>query len=300
MMKKLLIPVTSGVMLLASCQKDIKVSTPQQPPRLVLLADYTMNDSINVRLEKAVSIQSYKQSTDLTVSNATVQLFDNDQFIDTLKYDPNLLTYVSNHIAQEGHNYTLSLSAPGFETAEAKALAQPSVKMTSIQHNKAARKDANGNVLDELVIKFTDPAGNATDHYRIKLWVQQLAGTEPSQISTCIESSDPSIESISDGFDESECVSINGAVYLNDKLFNGKEKELHLFVEHNSLGNDNNYPFTVELEHLSDEYYRYLMTKEYASQNNGNPFAEPTNVFTNVKNGYGIFSIIGVSRKEVQ
>ena len=55
------------------------------------------------------------------------------------------------------------------------------------------------------------------------------------------------------------------------------------------------FPRTLVLEHVSDEYCRYLKTQRFADDNCDNPFAERYNVSTNVKNGFGIFTFIGRS-----
>jgi hypothetical protein len=95
------------------------------------------------------------------------------------------------------------------------------------------------------------------------------------------------------------------AIFFRDALFNGTSKELHLFISSEYLlpvvgrNGDTLYP-SVELYHVPEAYFRYLKSYQFASENNGNPFAEPTNVYSNVKNGYGIFSIISADYKELK
>ena len=48
------------------------------------------------------------------------------------------------------------------------------------------------------------------------------------------------------------------------------------------------YSLVVHLQSTSKEYYQYMKSFDQYVENDGNPFAEPTLVKTNVKNGLGI------------
>ena len=55
-------------------------------------------------------------------------------------------------------------------------------------------------------------------------------------------------------------------------------------------------PRTVILEHLSDDYYRYLKTSAYSDRTieGGSSLTEPRTPTGNVKNGYGLFTVFAV------
>lgn len=296
-MKKYLVPVIAGVMCFSSCQKNVQLTLPTQPSRLVLEAEVTTGSNIYAGLSKTMDILNYKPWMNLFITNATVTLQDNGQTIDTLHFDSNWMAYMSGVVAQEGHSYTLSFTAPGFPASTATAIAQSPVNF-DWQVNESAGKNADGRMMDELVISFTDPAGPSPDHYRIQL----SKGAKDDYISSCIEGSDPGLEPLGNDAVATSCLKGKG-IYLNDQRFDGQKKDLHLFIEHGDLQpvTDSVVHYTViRLEHLSGDYYDFLYTKAFLEQNNGNPFAEPTNVHTNVKNGYGIFSVSGKVEKEIK
>lgn len=78
---------------------------------------------------------------------------------------------------------------------------------------------------------------------------------------------------------------------INDKLFNGKEYTFHLRLHSRYYGGQQfqRHPRIILLS-ISEEYYKYLTTKNLQDYTNGDPFAQPVQVFTNVENGLGIFA----------
>lgn len=54
------------------------------------------------------------------------------------------------------------------------------------------------------------------------------------------------------------------------------------------------------LEYYNEAYFRYLKSYEYLQYNDDNPFAEPANVYSNVKNGYGVFALVHAATYEVR
>jgi hypothetical protein len=79
-----------------------------------------------------------------------------------------------------------------------------------------------------------------------------------------------------------------------DNIFNGKQTYYDTgpsFFQKDTL--------EVTLYHITDEYFNYLLTADQASQSNGNPFAVPATITSNVKGGTGIFTVLPFSRKVI-
>ena len=47
---------------------------------------------------------------------------------------------------------------------------------------------------------------------------------------------------------------------------------------------------TVGLLHINKDYFKYLKSLNTYENVQDNPFAEPVNLYSNVKNGYGFFT----------
>ncbi|MEL6355444.1 MAG: DUF4249 family protein, partial [Bacteroidota bacterium] len=78
----------------------------------------------------------------------------------------------------------------------------------------------------------------------------------------------------------------NGLQAISDRSFSGGNVEIRL------LFNDYQSNLTVlEMISLTEDGYRFLVSKQAYEESIDNPFAEPVNVHNNITNGYGIFML---------
>lgn len=290
--------------VLASCEKEIVVDVPAYQPKLVLNGYATTGDTVFVSVGKSIGILEYKYGKDLAVKDATLVLRTDGAPDDVLDYDPLYGMYRSNTIAQPGKNYTLVATAPGYTEASATTIVPSAVKIDSIRRIPNARLDIDGNPQDEIRIVFNDPPA-AGDYYILSISkLQGLDTTFHGYGANCVNTTDASIESIyNEEIDQNTCLA-GDAIFFRDVLFNGVTKELRLFVPSGyvrpgTVFSDSVYA-EVQLMHVTEAYFRFSKSYRFASDNRGNPFAEPSNVYTNVNNGYGVFSIMSVDSKEVK
>lgn len=57
---------------------------------------------------------------------------------------------------------------------------------------------------------------------------------------------------------------------------------------------------TLNVSNISESYYRYMKSIENGDGENGNPFAEPTTMYTNIEGGYGVFAALCVKSKKIE
>lgn len=288
------------VFLLVSCEKEIKIKVPEQPKKLVFYSVSYPGDPIRLILRSTVNALSYRRQP-TNVTNATVILYDNGQVADTLSYDPAEEYYVSKTAAQYGHKYQLSAVAPGFPLAEATAEMPEEVPLqVSVTPN--VRNGSSGASLDEVVTRFNDP-GATTDYYRLVIR-RYFTMWNSYNVMSCIELTDASLEQLRDPDPDQKICYDGSNIYLRDLLFNGRTKEIRFFANHDEISpvyQDQDSVYTIfTLEHYNEAYFRYLKSYEYLQYNDDNPFAEPANVYSNVKNGYGIFAFINRSTYEAR
>jgi hypothetical protein len=79
---------------------------------------------------------------------------------------------------------------------------------------------------------------------------------------------------------------------MTDKVFNGKEKLITLRTRGQLHGN-----IMVELKTLSRDFYDYEITSDIQWKSDGDPLAQPINVYDNITNGFGIFAGYSSSRR---
>lgn len=279
-----------------SCEKDIKVDVPEMKEGLTLFSHTETGTPMTVVVGKSMSILRYTNRSEMYVTNATVKLYVNGTFVQTLEYEPTMNWYFSTVDVEPGKRYKLVVEAPGFTTVEAEAEAPGKVpaKLQYIADTTIANPFGGGMMMATAVaISFDDPAG--ADYYQLNFYTaDQLAmGFVPEPSQECLNIKDPSIDPQLDVLDGGNCVS--GDVVFNDDLFSGKNKQIMTAVSPFTLspiiGEDTILP-AFKITRISEARYRYVKSYKKARDTDGNPFAEPVNVYTNVKNGHGIFSIV--------
>lgn len=89
-----------------------------------------------------------------------------------------------------------------------------------------------------------------------------------------------------------------GVLLFSDEPFDGKALEVEILAFTNLQFSENTLPyidkanhtrFHIVLKHVSKGYYIYKETLRNYQENRNNSFVEPINVYSNVKNGLGVF-----------
>jgi hypothetical protein len=243
------------------------------------------------------------------ITNGLILLYENNVLKDTLVYETSSGSYLvkRNTRAVSGNTYSIKASAQGFTTIEAETKTPKTTPIQSITRRPNVKKDANGNFLDEVKITFTDDPSVANYYlFRVRQ-PQYQGGTNVSYTGIgCMRSTDRDIEGrdAGDPTDFERC--IDNEFFLRDINFNGKVKELILFIRHERLepflipGTNRAVKSIVELHSITADQYKYRKSLSAYRDAEDNPFAEPVLVYGNVKNGYGIFVTYDLVRDTIR
>ncbi len=147
----------------------------------------------------------------------------------------------------------------------------------------------------ECDMTFNDPA-NEENYYIITYNVTEFQGEDDdvgwTQAPGWMRSDDPAVE-----YDYYH----QGLLYtgyrfvFSDKYFNGKEYTLPVsfFVGHRSGRRKN---LNIYMLSISEQYYKYVTSAIKQQENNDDYYAEPTQVYNNIENGFGIFAGCSTSK----
>ncbi len=244
-----------------------------------------------------------------TVPNTKVELLRNGQLLGTIPY-----TIRGYHIAKKlfkidsisGTTYTIRVSAPNFETVEASQKVQENFKILRGGYRKDAAlyRDLSDPFStpdrgDELTIELQD-SGNDENYYTLisvtnfGFWNSsafniQVLRDSLKKLYTAnarVNNIDPNMENN----------------FLPDRSFNGKNYIWRFWLEPNVIFNIANRgvysniktgdQINVRVLSVTKDYVLFLKTLDLAFSAQDNPFfTEPVILHTNVKNGYGIFTI---------
>lgn len=325
-MKKVILLVISTIFLI-SCEKEIEFNGEQTDPRLVINSLVEPGQPVSARIGKSIFFldnDSDMQCPDDLV--ATLYVNDNlygimDIVYDTIEehhydmYFEDSISYKlvkrfqSNYRPVVGDIIKITASANGYEDVEGTTSALPKPAECRLASKTIKEIESYYMEWDEdialyvygqldIFVEVTDPNPGTIDLFRISIQTDDYdtdSGLEyyTSNYYVSHEFTDPvfggSIES-NDYFDIGDLDTRPEGVFT-DALFDGGSYQIKVPIYFNltkfSCTDPDFFQVPIKIEHLSKEYYYYLNTCEQGGDLSGF-FAEPTQVYSNVTNGYGL------------
>ncbi|MBT4090854.1 MAG: DUF4249 domain-containing protein [Deltaproteobacteria bacterium] len=290
-----------------ACETTEKIHDfPLRPSQLVVNCFFSEGNIWEFQVSKSLSVLD---NADLKyIDNATIKLFRDDLLIETLvDQDPDGWYRTSSNLPEADHKYSIEVSSPDFEKVLLSEDIAPQevpisdvsiiIKDSSFQKwiDYEGREYYGGNVEGSFNILFSDPGG-AENYYSLSVFYLDSVYDyeDPSEIQIqkrllYISSDDSAIENDEDSYNQ---------LLLRDVLFNGQDYQLK--VDFNDWNSRKGREYYVELTSLQRAGYFYTKSIDDYSRAANDPFAEPVQIFCNIKNGYGIFSgffttVFGVS-----
>jgi len=308
-MKKVLFLSIIVLLVFSACEKDIIIDIPPSDPKLVIDARLAKDQVIEVSVGKSRHILStvnrqVNSQENYVVKDAIPIVYENDTAIDTLVYVPSEYKYKSllNKTIQAGYSYSIKVNAPGFKEVKSLTVVPSQSEIAEINRVKKARKNADGVYFDEITVKMDDPA--ESNFYLFRFYRSTPVGSYKYPID-CIRSADKDLDGggNSDPFEGDNCLDGNNLL-MNDKNFNGRRKQIKFFIQSGNLSEDfyngRIYRPYLRVYRLTEDEYRFLRSFRTYDNTSDNPFAEPVNVYSNINNGYGIFSAYTVAVDTLQ
>ncbi len=290
MMRFKIIPILF-LFLAYSCEKEIEFKGEGKKSLLVLDAILETNELPLIRLTRSVFFLSNNtNSEDVGVSGAIVKLTN---VTDGIEYILNSVSsggyYMGNTLIKENTVYKIEISHPNYISI--------SSEMTSVSTVDLIDLDTSSIIDNSLIkyytdFKFNDPSGlnfySASMYSSKKVTAYDFDGVILS-VDT-VNSVD-----YASTLDPSIVFNRVGSLFFNDLLFSNKLKNIQLeVVDFNSGYQETEFlSRTVTLINMSEGVFKYF--KSIGNNQPNGPFNDPTNVYTNVKNGLGIFGSYGRS-----
>lgn len=302
---------------LASCVKEIDLSGLRPHPSLV------MNSFINPDSTFRVSVSRTKFVTDepqdLTLSNADVSLFINNELKEKLRWEKpsgKKGYYISNYQAQADDHIRLEAHAPGYTPVRGETSMPVPVKIKSVQIEKT-RTDLYSTDLN-ILITFQDLPGR-DNYYGINILTQfrnniesedaPWKDQEPYRISFSFKENTVfnNRYNVLDDIlgNTTEYINTTGLIFSNE-LIKGKEYTLkasttiyqkYVVVDENGVTTEekHDYRFIINLSSVSESYHLHFKSIEdkafggiIGDLSDSGGLAEPFSVYSNIEGGAGI------------
>jgi Domain of unknown function (DUF4249) len=213
-----------------------------------------------------------------TLINAKVELFRNDVLVGAFKYS-GLSTYtLRQKLVADGAIYRIRAELAGYDVVEATQRMPIPAKLDSVRFVKDGAVIQSGidtRKSNEYSYFFTDPVDLGNFYY---VQAIQYDTSFSYDLRFSPESLDKSAQS---GF-------------LSDKTFNGKPyiwRNQYEYAVEPIKGSRVEYKLLASTTDL----FQFIRSKALNDTAKDNPFAEPVILYTNVKNGFGIFTLTASS-----
>ncbi len=297
------------LVIFLSCNRTTEIVVPSSGVLITANCTFSEDDIWEVHLSESVSVLDTNRNAK-SITQARVTIFDDFNNIDTLSFLGD--RYFSKQKPTSNRYYNLKIDMPNTPSVFARDFLPKPVSDIS------GNVDTNNILVDydallipteyfAINISFKDNP-DEKNYYRIKIFYYEKKKIKSDSIridslfvNTTLRTNDPTVVRLNKE---------QPSILIDDMLFNGKTKSLTAFTYKSVFLNeqiDANKPLAEQkrqlelylvVESLSENTFLY--EKSYMTQqfNKVDPFAEPNNVHSNIKNGVGIFG--GYQRKRIR
>lgn len=285
-MKNALLILGIIVLTFASCTKDVNISSVTLNSRLVVNALLNDKDKIVVSVSYSTVIQDSVKPP--VVKNAVVEIIDNLGNKTNCVF--NLLTnkYECNITPNSGESFSVTVTAPGFSQAFAQLRIPNKASYFKSTWRDSASYDKDGFPQGKISVKLNDN-GSEKNYYRISLFYYQVSLGEWNTLKLLIDDAELENQSLK---------TEDGGIVFKDANFNGKQRTINFTTP---FGFATQTPkFLAVIENLSEQYYNYFKSIDDYKNNSQGVFSEAIPVFSNIRNGLGIFAGSSIQRDTIQ
>jgi hypothetical protein len=274
----LLISILSAFLL--SCEKEAYIPIPDQEAKLAVSCFISPGDTaVDVFVYLSEPVFAVHDPNAGVMQNATV-VFSNGSVSIPVPYNSNFGTY---HLGLAsfpvGYNTTYYLTVSDAQGRQVTTkTTTPSAAFPAFEASQDTRVNANNNPTYEVTCKITDIIGEE-NYYRI----------------LCAKVSYDSI------FMDTTIYGEGMDVFLNDHTGDGNTSVSQIPIyNHASADTSTSYRARrVTVVKCNKDYYNFHSSISKANNSNGNPFAEPVIIYSNVEGGYGCFGAYVMQHKDI-
>lgn len=265
------------------CENIVEVDFPAYSPQLVVHGLFRPGQPWEVYVTRSVGLgASASQLGEAYIPNARVEIFEGERLITVLTHQ-GLGRYVaSGQFPEVGEIYTLHVAAPGFTpVVAADQIPNPLVRLEAVFIDSVV-VGLEDQVEAEIQFHLAD-LDMQPNFYELQIWYDYGAGPRPIAYRT----NDPVLQG--DSFQEFVRNGTSIIYYevsrFEDAFFQNQSFSSSLRFDRLEA----NY-YGISVNPISENYFRYQKTLAQIAEDEENPFAEPTPVFTNVMGGLGVFA----------
>jgi hypothetical protein len=248
-------------------------------PLLVVNSKLSTGTQFRLQLSNSASVSNDNQPK--LVKDAVISIAQNGTSFN-MTYDAGTELYTSGMTPQPGDIILLDIRAQGYPIATSSASLPKSISAVTTLVPEGG-VDSLGNLSDLIKIRFHDDPSEK-NYYLINFYYYDntLGQFFPMPYSA----NDPALAQYN-SFKLN-----NGSILFDDELFNGKSKVISTLAPFGLVIGNPNAKYLVQLESISESYYKYLSSLQRAKDAKEGTFSSAFNnavvIYSNINNGLGI------------
>ncbi len=266
------------LILLTACYRKIKIPLPHYESELFIVGLVEPDSVAQISLSRTIPLS--ERSTDYTVNDARVILYEDESAVDTLKQ--NLSTpylYTGTYPVNDHSEYKLRVSHNHLNAeGVARIPSAPDVEIKSVSQEEVITEE---NITNAVKIKIIIHDPPQTENY-YAMRVMKKGGPEESQLYWIYTSlNDPAVMN--------EGIRFSDYIVFSDIIFDGKDYTMTLYFDLPGELLPGEY---LEFKICALERHAYLWMR-YQPNSSGleGPFAgETSQIPDNIKDGLGVFA----------
>ncbi len=296
--------------IFSSCYKQLEIEFPENEPLIAVSCLFTKDRSFIVNVNKTIG---FNDSVSHKITNATCKLYANNQFIENLTHSSDgFYTSPSNYKPDYNTVYKIEISSEDLPVVSATNQLPTPVQIINLTKQDSVMFGEDGKYLHQLDITIDDPA-EINNYYEFTIIayykldyseVWWLDSTELAEVDTSYRTRTRVPQSQDIVLKNEGLLDYYPRTFpFSDELFNGQTYTLNInyLLPSSSAGWDDteinlitDYQLIVAVRSVSEDYYKYkkklIIHQENQNSDIWNGIGEPVQMFSNIKNGYGIFA----------
>lgn len=278
--------LTIITLVLAACETKLDLSEVSGRTRLVVNGLINDQDKVEIQVSKSIPLGSTGAVE--FINNAVVTMRDENGNATGFTYNVGTDKYENLVFrAFAGKYYSISVKAPGFDEVFAELVMPDKASKTPSSWKDSTDLDSSGYPTGTLTVNINDK-GISNNYYRISLFYYDNITATWNALKPVTK----------DAAIENEAIeSDNGSWVFSDRSFNGQPRSIPFITPFGyALGTPK---YLVVTESLSEQYFKYFKSIEDYKKGAG-VFGEATPVFSNIRNGVGIWAGSSIARDTIQ
>lgn len=280
--------VTAISILFTSCEVIVDVDIPLKQPSITVNSTINPDSTFFIQLTPSQHVLSNDQF--LPINGATVNVYDEAGLIETLLQN-NAGFYEGTLHPVPGNSYRIEVSHEDFVTVTSTdEVPLNSLSISSISYKNVIVEEFN-NEEYTFTVEIEEPKG--PNYYEIGLYGPALVYgfDEETGVQVVVDTILQAYYSFSDDPILNRNFSYDGHfMHFSNEIVDGTfSLTFNSYIYSFFNQNVSEVEVIVAIREISPALFRHRQSSNLQWSTNGDPFAEPAPVFSNIENGFGIF-----------